>query len=353
MRLQTVVLQNFRSYSQKKYDFHPAFTVIVGANTAGKTNLVEALMLLSTGKSFRAEKDYQMISFGKDVAHVQALVLNGDEKTKLEITLAQGQSTGGRFVKKYAVNDVPKSRTHFATNLPIVLFRPEELDIIVDGPSLRRNFLDDVLEQTDAQYRSSKIIYDKALRQRNALLDLAKETGIRNEQQFSYWDNLLIEHGAYITQKREEFINYINSSLKDVFAFTMHYDRSTISVERLAQYKEAEVGAGVTLVGPQRDDFFITMQTGGEEQNVQHYGSRGQQRLVILQLKLLHIAYVEEQLQQKPLLVLDDIFSELDSNHIQLVMDKIQGNQVVLTTTHKEFVDTHKLSDFAMITLEK
>jgi DNA replication and repair protein RecF len=347
------VLQNFRSYSQKKFDFHPAFTVVVGANTTGKTNLVEALMLLSSGKSFRAEKDYQMIAFGKDVAHVQALVQSAEEKTKLEVMLAGAEATGGRFVKKYTVNDVPKSRNQFAGILPIVLFRPEELDIIVDGPSLRRNFLDEVLELTDTQYRASKIMYDKALRQRNALLDVVRETGFRQEQQFAYWDSLLIEHGAYITNKREAFIAYVNQALKDVFAFTMHYDKSVMSKDRLLEYKQAEIGAGVTLVGPQRDDFFITMQNNGQEQNIQHFGSRGQQRLVILQLKLLHIAYTRDMLGQDPLLVLDDIFSELDSRHIQLVIDKVQGSQVILTTTHKEFVDTHTLSDFAMITLDK
>ncbi|HEX8964962.1 MAG TPA: DNA replication and repair protein RecF [Patescibacteria group bacterium] len=346
-----LVLQHFRSYTQKKFEFHPELTVIVGKNTAGKTNLVESVLFLSNGKSFRADKDFQMIQFGQEVGRVQGLVEVNAEKTKLEIVLAQQEAAGGRFVKKYLVNDIARTRHHFVGNLPAVLFRPEELDIIVDGPSMRREFLNSVLESIDGEYRMAKTIYDKALRQRNALLYVTRETGKRNLAQFEYWDELLITNGQKITKKRNEFIEFINASKKDVFDCVVVYDKSTISEERLLQYKDQEVSAAVTLVGPQRDDFYVTMKTKGGEQNVQHFGSRGQQRLVILQLKLLHILFVEQKLSLKPLLVLDDIFSELDNNHIQLVLDKTQENQTILTTTHKEFIDSHKMKDFAIIEL--
>lgn len=346
-----IALQHFRSYSQKKFDFHPKLTVVIGQNTAGKTNLVESIMLLSSGKSFRADKDFQMIQFGKEVGRIQGLVVHEGEKIKLEVILAQGESSHGRFVKKYMVNDVPRTRNHFIGNLPAVLFRPEELDIIVDGPTLRRDFLNSVLESVDAEYRLSKTLYEKALRQRNALLYIARETGKRNTSQFEYWDTLLITHGQKITQKREEFIAFINNSDKEIFSCHVLYDKSTISPERLLQYKDQEAAAAITLVGPQRDDFYVTIQTKGGEQNVQHFGSRGQQRLIILQLKLLHIAYVEKILMQKPVLILDDIFSELDTNHIQLVMSRIYAYQTILTTTHKEFINSQKAEDFAIIEL--
>ncbi len=346
-----LVLQHFRSYTQKKFEFHPKLTIIVGKNTAGKTNMVESVMLLSSGKSFRADKDFQMIQFGQEVGRVQGLVEINKEKTKLEIVLAQQEAAGGRFIKKYLVNDIARTRNHFVGNLPAVLFRPEELDIIVDGPSMRREFLNSVLESVDAEYRIAKTIYDKVLRQRNALLYVTRETGKRNIAQFEYWDELLITNGQKITKKRNEFIEFINAAKKDVFDCKIIYDKSTISEDRLVQYKEQEVNAAVTLVGPQRDDFYVTMKTKGGEQNVQHFGSRGQQRLVILQLKLLHILFVEQKLHVNPLLVLDDIFSELDTTHIQLVLSKTQDNQTILTTTHKEFVDSHNLKDFAIIEL--
>ncbi len=354
MLLEKLALQNFRSYPQKVFEFTTPITVIVGPNTAGKTNLVESIMLLALGKSFRAEKETEIIRFEQEVAWIKALVNHNSQIDTLEIMVANGTATGGRFTKKYLVNGVSRTRSNFIGFLPVVLFRPEELDIIVDGPSMRRNFLDDILEQADKNYRIAKGVYEKALRQRNALLDLAKETGMRREEQFQYWDNLLIANGNYLTQKRESFISFINNAKKDIIDFMITYDESTISQERLLQYKDAEIHAGMTLVGPQRDDFYIEMKDSiGRWHNVQHYGSRGQQRLVILQLKMLHINYTETVLSQKPLLVLDDIFSELDERHIQLVMKRIIGQQVIMTTTHKEFINMKILGECSVIELGK
>lgn len=354
MLLQKLALQNFRSYSQKIFQFETPVTIIVGPNTAGKTNLVESIMLLSLGKSFRAERDTEIIRFGEEVAWLKALVEYNNQPVKLEVMVAYGETTGGRLTKKYLVNGISKARNNLVGILPVVLFRPEELDIIIDGPSLRRNFLDDILEQVDKEYRQAKSVYDKSLRQRNALLDIVKETGVRREDQFQYWDNLLITNGRFITQTRNAFISFINNTQKEVIPCKVTYNNSEISSERLLQYKEAEIHAGITLVGPQRDDFFIeTQNEAGSWHNVQHFGSRGQQRLVILQLKLLNIVFTEKKLNQKPLLVLDDIFSELDEKHIQLVMEKIVGQQVIMTTTHKEFVNQKLLGESSMLELEK
>ncbi len=356
MYLKSIVLQNFRNYKQSKFEFNSDTTIIVGENTAGKTNLTEGILLIATGKSFKAQKDYEMIRFGQDVSHIGGLVVDDREnKTKLEVTIAQGESAGGRFIKRYSVNGVAKSRNNFVGFLPTVLFRPEELDIIIDGPSLRRQFLDNVLETVDRDYRFSKTTYDKALRQRNALLDLAKETGKRNTEQFAYWDNLLITNGQIITKKRGDFLNFVNSSGKNIFDIETIYDKSVISRERLDEYIEAEVGAGNTLVGPQRDDFFILglMDYAKEKKDLRNFGSRGQQRLAILQLKLLQINFTEKILNQEPLFVLDDIFSELDSSHIALVLDRVKGMQIIITTTHKEFIEKNQLQDFSVIELKR
>ncbi|HET9946919.1 MAG TPA: DNA replication and repair protein RecF [Patescibacteria group bacterium] len=352
MTLRSVYLHQFRSYPEKKFDFSDTTTIIVGPNTAGKTNLTEAIFLLSTGKSFRGQSDSELIAFEKDIARVGGLVEEEDGKTKIEVAVLSPAATNGRFGKKYFINGVAKTRLSFRGVLPTVLFRPEELDIVIAGPSLRREFLDTVLETVDRDYYHARIAYEKALRQRNALLGLAKETGRRNTSQFSYWDNMVITHGQIISQKRQEFIEYLNSAQKEVMDITVGYDHSIISEERLAQYSDAEVGAGTTLVGPHRDDFFITTSQNGQERDVKQFGSRGQQRLVVLQLKLLQIAYVSEKLGKKPLLVLDDIFSELDSGHIDLVLAKTHGQQVILTTTHKEFIP-ESLQDSSMIELKK
>ena len=339
MILRSIVLQHFRSYTQEKFDFDPHLTVVIGPNTAGKTNLTEAIQLLASGKSFRGQSDKELVQFQEEIARVQGLVEEAEDKTKLEVIVLTPESNNGRFGKKFLVNGVAKSRNNFVGVLPLVVFRPEELDIVIAGPSLRRQFLDDVLQIVDREYYLSSIAYEKALRQRNALLDIAKETGRKNTQQFAYWDELVIRHGSLLHEKRKEFITYLNEAEKDIFPFEIVYDHSIISTERLKQYETAEIGAGNTLVGPHRDDFYLLMtDSEGEKRDIKTFGSRGQQRLVVLQLKLLQIQFVQEKLQTKPLLVLDDIFSELDSGHINLVLEKTFGQQVILTTTHKEFL---------------
>lgn len=338
MYLKTLNLQNFRSYSKSEFAFDKGVTVIIGPNTIGKTNLIEAIYLLATGKSFRAEKDLELIQFEKELARVKAKV----DETELEVVLTKGEVAGvPSQIKKYLVNGVPKRRVDFVGNIRAILFSPVDLEIIIDGPSVRRNFLDDTLSQVDREYRQVIITYVKALRQRNALLEQAREKRIRNDKQFSYWDNLLIQAGDILTKKREEFIIFLNDAPKEVFDFVAFYDKSIISKERLLQYKDAEMGAGVTLVGPHRDDFSVSMFNNVREatHSVRLFGSRGQQRLVVLQLKLLQLLFMEKTLGERPVLLLDDIFSELDQSHIQLVLEVIGQQQTIITATHKEFID--------------
>ncbi|MBI2431204.1 MAG: DNA replication and repair protein RecF [Candidatus Levybacteria bacterium] len=344
MILEHLSLQNFRSYSKSDFTFSPYTTVIVGPNTSGKTNLLEAIYLLSSGKSFRAERDVEMIRFQEELARVKGKT----DDSELEVVLTTQ-------LKKYLVNGVSKRRIDFTDNLMVVIFAPADLEIVVDSPSVRRNFLDESISQVDREYRQALITYSKALRQRNALLDLAREKGVRNERQFTYWDQLLIQAGEVITKRREEFIAFLNSKEKDVFDFAAIYDKSVISKERLLQYKDAEMGAGVTLVGPHRDDFSVFMFNNMREttHDMKLFGSRGQQRLVVLQLKLLQLIFMEEATGQRPLLLLDDIFSELDDAHIHLVSEIMDRQQTILTTTHKEFIDKKHLKEANVIELEK
>jgi DNA replication and repair protein RecF len=347
--LKSISLHNFRSYEKKEFSFEES-TLIVGPNTSGKSNLVEAIYLLSIGKSFRTDKDTQMLKYDEEVGRVKGRV----NQEELEVLLTNGQVNGGSQYKKFLVNGVSKRRVDFAGKLLTVLFSPQDLEIIIESPSLRRNFLDEVLEQVDRNYRIASIAYTKSLRQRNALLELAQETGQRNEKQFEYWDNLVIENGNIVTYKREEFINFLNSAAKDIFDLVVEYDKSTISKERLSQYEREEVAAGVTLVGPHRDDFSVLMFNGGKTaHDVKFYGSRGQQRLAILQLKMLELLFIEKALGERPLFLLDDIFSELDEGHIQLILEEIGKQQTIITTTHEEFIPKKLLKSMKIISFEK
>jgi DNA replication and repair protein RecF len=298
------------------------------------------------------ELSYKII--GSHISHVKGKIATSDQSEILEVILHDGTLTGGTmFTKRYLVNDVPKRRLDFTGHLPALLFDPTDLDIVSGSPSLRREFLDEVLEQTDRDYRHALLTYSKALRHRNALLQLAKETGERQEKQFAYWDELLIKTGSSITAKRNQFIQWVNDQQKPLFSFLLVYDQSIMSEERLMQYREAEMGSGVTLVGPHRDDLLVFMENAAENIEVKSYGSRGQQRLAVVQLKMLQLQYMQQQGISQPLLLLDDIFSELDSRHIEHVLAVVQEQQTIITTTHKEFIDNVKLPNANMIELNK
>lgn len=356
----SIYLQNFRSYQSQEFSFEET-TLIVGPNTSGKTNLIEAIYLLSSGKSFRTEKDIQMIKFDKEIGRVRGVV----EGNELEIIITNGLFNGKSQYKKFLVNGVAKRRVDFASNFTAVLFSPQDLDIIVDSPSLRRNFLDEVLEQVDRDYRVANISYTKALRQRNALLEdvregrktlpVARLPDGQGRQELEYWDNLVIENGQIITLKREEFINFANSESKDVFDFIINYDKNVISKDRLLQYKNEEIASAVTLVGPHRDDFSVSMFNNIKNtvHDVKYFGSRGQQRLAILQLKMLELLFIEKELGKRPTLILDDIFSELDAAHINLIFEQIGKQQTIITTTHQEFVPKKLLKSMKIISFAK
>jgi len=356
MFLKSLSLANFRNYDKSNFNFSKDIAIIVGPNTAGKTNLAESIFYLSTGRGSKAEKDADLIRFSQNLARISGVLA---DKTELSVVVSKEESDTREIIrKKYLVNGVSKRRADFAGNLVCVLFSPEDLDIIIGGPNLRRRSLDNLLEQVDRDYRNATIVYTKALRQRNALLDKTRESGQRSEKLFEYWDSLLIDNAAVITKKREEFIQFINDFSKEIFDFIVFYDKSIVSSARLLQYRQAEVGAGVTLVGPHRDDLSFSMfpSTGSGQattHDIKSFGSRGQQRLTILQLKIIELSFIEKIIGQKPILLLDDIFSELDEEHIKLVLDILGRQQSIVTTTHKEFVDPKILKNVDMIELGK
>lgn len=352
MFLNNLSLQNFRNYSKSEFNFSKNTTLIVGPNASGKTNFLEAIFFLSKGESFRTDKDDRVIRFEEEISRLSGLI----DKIELEVIIASGKmDSRGISKKKYMVNGVLKKRLDFIGNFLSVLFSPLDLDMVVGSPSLRRSFLNGVLEAVDIDYRIALLEFTKALRQRNALLEKARESGVRDEKQFEYWDAILIEKGEVITQKREYLINFFNNSQKEIFDFVLFYDKSVISKERLWQYKEAELGAGVTLVGPHRDDFSVHMFNNKAQSthDVKFFGSRGQQRLVILQLKLFELEFVEKKHSERPVLLLDDIFSELDSEHIHLVLEMIGKQQTIITTTHKELIPKKVLDKVEIISLTK
>ncbi len=351
MYLKHLSLQSFRSYKKATFNFGQK-TLIVGPNTSGKTNIIEAISLLTNARSFRTDKDSQMLKFGQEIARVKGEV-NG---TTLEVVLTAGEVEGKKTpTKKYLLNGVSKRKVDFIGNLSSVIFSPLDLALIIGSPGNRRNFLDEVLEQVDFDYRVAIVEYEKGIRHRNSLLELTRKQLHRDLKQFEYWDNLVVKYGNIITEKREALIVYLNSQTKDVFDFAAVYDKSIISYERLMQYQEEEKIVGVTLVGPHRDDLTFLMYNDELKttKDIKFFGSRGQQRLTVLQLKILQLLFFEEKKNDSPLLLLDDIFSELDDKHIKHVLEELSDRDMVITTTHEEFVTQKYLSTTKVIKLHE
>lgn len=323
MTLRELSLQQFRSYGKRTFTFSPGTTLIIGPNTAGKTNILEAIILAATGKSFRADTDAEMVRWGSEFAKINAQCGVRDDITKLEILLTPS--------KKYKVNGVPRRQIDFIGNLRAVLFWPEHLELVTDSPSIRRKYLDSVLVQVDREYRRNLLSYERGLRQRNRLLDLINE-GKAHRQQLLFWNQLLIKSGGYLTDARANYIDYVNNYQLAMIKDQLMYDKSVISETRLEQYKDEEISAKATLVGPHRDDFSFQK----NDLDLSKYGSRGEQRLAILWLKLAELSFIEVKTGDRPILILDDIFSELDHEHRELVLDLLGKQQTIVSSAEEE-----------------
>lgn len=356
--LKSLSLQNFRNYSKRTFEFSKDSTLIVGPNAIGKTNILEAIYLLATGKSFRAENERELIRDSSLVTgHSQQQVARIASE-ELEIVW----DTRERFAKHYKVNGVPKRQMDFVGNLRAVLFSPADIEIVADSPATRRKYLDLVLPQVFKDYRVAAHVYERVLRQRNRLLRGARDQGLGARDisdRLKYWDGLLITNGKIIHERRKEFLTYVSNGSNEangIFPISLNYDHSIISEERLKRYALEEVGAATTLVGPHRDDFIIKglgARGQGLERDIRIFGSRGEQRMATFELKLGELAFVKEKIREDPILLLDDVFSELDHKNRHLLLGVIPKQQTIMTTTDLHLVEKEFLKDIDLIKLLK
>jgi DNA replication and repair protein RecF len=368
MLLNKLTLTTFRNYLSKTIEFSSGTTVLLGPNAAGKTNILEAIYLLATGMSFRAQKIEEMVHWEAEVGHVVGEVAvsrlaglatsrsaqrddlvgmkslptkSGDDREvdELQVTLTRGMVQGRRVAKRrLLVNGVPRRQVDFIGNLKAVVFLPEDLQLISGSPSKRRNYLDQVLSQADPVYASSLFAYENALKRRNKLLEAIREAKAPKES-LSYWDMSLLKNGMLITQKRENYIETVNEQARGNHAWQealqLLYIPSRLSPERLQKYAQSELAAGHTLIGPHKDDLALNKQESASvNRNLAQFGSRGEQRMGVLWLKLQQLAYLKTALGEPPLLLLDDIFSELDEAHDELVKQTLASQQTIITATN-------------------
>jgi len=329
MLLKKISLQDFRNYQKKTFSFSSGVNLVVGPNTLGKTNLLEAIYLLSSGDSFRAKKIEEMITYDEQVAHINGIAEIDKEGLKLSVVLTRGIIEGKRVpLRQFFLNNVKKSKISFIGNFLAVIFRPEDLEIVIDSPAVRRDFLDEVLNQADREYYRAHLSYRKGLRSRNKVLENIRERRTSTKALF-FWDRLLVENGQLITKKREEFIDFLNNQENVFNKLTVFYQKNFVSLKRLEERRNIEIAAAMTLVGPHRDDFWVL----GNNRNLSMYGSRGEQRLAVLWLRLGQLEFLRRARNKQPVLLLDDIFSELDSKNRRIIFGAMGNNQVIITST--------------------
>ena len=332
MYLSKLHLQYFRSYNQQQFEFGPKINLVVGHNGTGKTNILEAIYFLSSGKSFRSSSLSQLINWNSTFTSVQGHL--DDHILEAQLIKDVVKMSLGR---QFKVDQVIKTRPKYSGTLKSVIFEPEDIRLVTGSPSRRRDYLDSVFSSTEWRYAGALSQFHRALKHRNELLDQIRD-GKNQKSELFYWDQSLIKNSEIIHGFRQEFIKSVNRFFQnhpfpEINTIFLTYHPSVLTPEKLEANYFHDLNSGFTQAGIHRDDFYFNNSIfSTEDKNLAFWGSRGQQRLSVLALRLAQINYLEETYRQKPILLLDDIFSELDPEHRQLVVDICQSYQTIFTS---------------------
>lgn len=334
MILKSVELANYRNYKHLDIAFDKGTNILYGDNAQGKTNILEAAYISGTSKSHRGTKDKDIIHFDEEEAHIKTLVEKQEKNYQIDIHLKKNKTKG------IAINKVPiKKSSDLFGILNIVLFSPEDLNIIKNGPSERRRFIDAELCQLDKIYLSDLTNYNKVLNQRNKLLkDIYFNPSLK--ETLPIWDEQLIMYGRKVIERRSRFIGDLNEIVYDIHKnisggkeeLVLQYEPNIEDIffeDELIRAKEKDLKLAQTSVGPHRDDLKLSI----GNIDVRKFGSQGQQRTCALSLKLSEIKLVEKTIKDKPVLLLDDVLSELDQNRQNFLLQTINDTQTIITCT--------------------
>ena len=345
MFLKQLSLTNFRNYFVLNVDFDQRPTILLGNNSVGKSNLLEAIYLLSTTKSSRVENEMELIKEGEEFTKVEGFVTDGGE-TELLVIINRPKDMVS-FRKKVLVNGISRRTLDFIGNLPAVIFYPSDINMVTGAPSLRRWHLDLALAQIDQEYKRTLTLYEHFLTARNKVLKKIRE-GHGKLDELEYWTKELVKHGQVISNRRQVFFEFINSLQKPLGEFLFEYKPSEISAEKLEETNGREVAAAATLIGPHRDDFVVSL----DIRDLAHFGSRGEQRTATLAFKLAQLEYMAKILGKRPILLLDDIFSELDVNHRAHVVEVVGKQQTIIATVELENIPRQFLDQARILRVE-
>lgn len=341
MIIKSIELAEYRNYDFLTLQFDKGTNILFGDNAQGKTNILEAIYVAATTKSHKGSKDKEIIKFDSEEAHIRTYIEKDGVETKVDMHLRKSKSKGiaidGQKIKKAA---------DLLGLCNVVLFSPEDLSIIKNGPAERRRFVDMELCQLDNFYLYNLNHYNKIVNQRNVLLkDMYMNPGLRDT--LSIWDSQLVSFGSKIIERRKLFVEQLNEIIYDIHKklsggkeeLEIIYEPE-VSIEdfekKLALNQERDIRSKMTNVGPHRDDF--SFYVNGVD--IRKYGSQGQQRTAALSLKLAEIELVKKITKDSPILLLDDVLSELDSNRQNYLLNSIGDIQTIITCTGlEEFVN--------------
>ena len=341
MYIETIELKNFRNYDTMSLSLDAGTNILYGNNAQGKTNILEAVYLAGTTKSHRGSKDREMIQFDREEAHIRMLVERNGSTHKIDMHLKKNKSKG------IAIDGVPiRKASELFGIVNIVFFSPEDLNIIKNGPAERRRFLDSEICQLSRLYMIELANYNKVVAQRNKLLKEISFSG-RMADTLEIWDEQMIRYGKSIISERKKFISRLNDILSEIHRnLTGGKEQILITYEpnvseeafcnELKAGKERDLRFGQSYTGPHRDDFCVRV----NGIDIRKYGSQGQQRTAALSLKLAEIRLVEEEIHDTPILLLDDVLSELDGSRQNYLLQSIHSIQTLITCTGlDEFVE--------------
>lgn len=334
MKIKELALNCYRNYENQTIEFSDGINILYGDNAQGKTNILEAIYMLATTKSHRGSKDKEIIMFDRDDAHIRADINKNEIGHRIDIHLRKNKSKG------VAIDRIPiKKSAELFGLINIIIFSPEDLSIIKESPSERRRFIDMELCQLNKIYYSDLSTYNKILMQRNNLLKQIYYDKSKIDM-LSVWDLQLSDYGTRIIRERIKFIDMIGEIIKEIHSkltsgketIQVVYDKNINEddfLEELSTKRDNDLRLQSTQIGPHRDDIIFMV----NDRDVKKYGSQGQQRTVALSLKLAEIELVKQLINDNPILLLDDVMSELDSTRRNELLSSIDDTQTIITCT--------------------
>lgn len=343
MYIESIQLKNFRNYESLELNFDKETNIFYGNNAQGKTNILEAIYLCGTTKSHKGSKDKETIRFGEEESHIRMNVSKEGISYKIDMHLKKNKAKG------VAINGLPirKARELFGI-VNLVFFSPEDLNIIKSGPAERRRFMDLELCQLDPLYLTDLAGYNHIVNQRNRLL---KEISFNSRltDTLDVWDMQMLQYGKKVIQKRRVFVEELNSVIQDIHKnltggmeqLKVIYEpsiESSLFEEALCRNRDRDLRMKMTSVGPHRDDLCLM----ADDVDIRKYGSQGQQRTAALSLKLSEIYLVKKKIKDTPILLLDDVLSELDSSRQTYLLDSIHDIQTMITCTGLDDFISHQ-----------